>query len=61
MVITMLKILHCGDLHLDSPFSGLSHDQSEARRQELRDTFTYMMNYAQTASLMMQLQLPELP
>lgn len=51
MVITMLKILHCGDLHLDSPFSGLSHDQSEARRQELRDTFTYMMNYAQTENI----------
>jgi len=42
----MLKILHCGDLHLDSPFSGLTHDRSEARRSELRDTFTYMMNYA---------------
>lgn len=44
----MLKILHCGDLHLDSPFSGLTHARSEARREELRDTFTYMMNYAQS-------------
>lgn len=47
----MLKILHCGDLHLDSPFSGLSHEQSETRRKELRDTFTYMMNYARTENV----------
>ena len=47
----MLKILHCGDLHLDSPFSGLTYDASENRRKELRDTFTYMMNYAQTENV----------
>lgn len=47
----MRKILHCGDLHLDSPFSGMSHEQSEQRRRELRDTFTYMMNYAQSENV----------
>ena len=47
----MLKILHCGDLHLDSPFSGLTHELSEVRRRELRDTFTYMMNYVQTENI----------
>lgn len=47
----MLKILHCGDLHLDSPFSGLTPDRAEVRRRELRDTFAYMMNYAATESV----------
>lgn len=46
-----MKILHCGDLHLDSPFSGLTHAQSEARRAELRETFTYMMNYVQNENI----------
>lgn len=33
----MLKILHCADLHLDSPFSGLDPIQSEKRREEQRE------------------------
>lgn len=32
----MLTILHAADLHLDSPFSGLSPEQSAQRRRELR-------------------------
>ena len=32
----MLTILHAADLHLDSPFSGLSPEQSALRRRELR-------------------------
>ena len=32
----MLKLLHAADLHLDSPFAGLSAEQS-ARRRELRE------------------------
>lgn len=47
----MIRILHCGDLHLDSPFSSLTHARSEARRQELRETFTYMMNYVQSENI----------
>ena len=47
----MIRILHCGDLHLDSPFSSLTHEQSEARRKELRETFTYMMNYARSENV----------
>ncbi len=47
----MLRILHTGDLHLDSPFSGLTYAESEARRHELRDTFTRMMIYAQSENV----------
>ena len=32
----MLKILHAADLHLDSPFSGLTPDRAALRREEQR-------------------------
>ena len=32
----MLKIIHAADLHLDSPFSGLSPDRAALRREEQR-------------------------
>ena len=32
----MIKFLHAADLHLDSPFSGLSPEQAAARRKEQR-------------------------
>ncbi|MBQ4151002.1 MAG: metallophosphoesterase [Clostridia bacterium] len=41
-----IRIIHFGDLHLDSPFSSLSVDKSEIRRRELRATFTSIMYYA---------------
>ena len=34
-----MKILHCADLHLDSPFSGLDPHTSESRREEQRELF----------------------
>ena len=40
-----IRIIHMGDLHLDSPFSTLSVDKSEIRRRELRATFTSIMYY----------------
>lgn len=43
-----VKILHCGDIHLDSPFSRLDLERSEIRQNELRGTFTSMMLYART-------------
>lgn len=43
----MPKILHVGDIHLDSPFSLLDVEKSQARRNELRGTFTSIMMYAQ--------------
>ncbi|MBR6708670.1 MAG: DNA repair exonuclease [Clostridia bacterium] len=42
----MLKILHCGDIHLDSPFSLLDHEESVRRREELRRTFLEMLAFA---------------
>ncbi len=35
----MIKLLHCADLHLDSPFSGLSLSESETAREEQRELF----------------------
>jgi len=42
----MLKILHTGDIHLDSPFSGLDPVTAEVRRNELRAAFTSLFHYA---------------
>ena len=42
----MLKILHTGDIHLDSPFSKLDARRAEIRRGELRTSFISMMQYA---------------
>ncbi len=41
----MPKILHCADIHLDTPFKSGSVDSSFVRRKELRDTFSSLMNY----------------
>lgn len=41
----MIKILHTGDIHLDSPFSRLDTRLAEIRRNELRAAFTSMMTY----------------
>ena len=38
-----LRILHTGDIHLDSPFSRLRPEKSEARRAAMRATFSRMM------------------
>lgn len=35
-----VKIFHCADLHLDSPFSLSTPDQAEQRKIELRSAFT---------------------
>ncbi len=44
----MLKILHCGDIHLDSPFSLLNREESLRRRDELRRTFLEMLAFARS-------------
>ena len=41
-----VRILHIGDLHLDSPFSRLRPEKSEERRRELRETFEKAIAYA---------------
>ncbi|MBQ2875680.1 MAG: metallophosphoesterase [Clostridia bacterium] len=41
----ILKFLHCGDIHLDTPFAGLPPEKSEERRRGLRASFMKMMEY----------------
>ncbi len=41
-----IRIFHAGDVHLDTPFSRLDAERGEARRRDLRSTFTGMMLYA---------------
>ncbi len=40
-----IKILHAGDLHLDSPFSRLDPRRGEEARRALRASFSRMMDY----------------
>lgn len=42
---TGLKFLHCADIHLDTPYVGLSPEKSDERRRGLRETFMRMMEY----------------
>ena len=42
----MVKILHTGDLHLDSPLSSLAFSAAEKARDEHRAIFEKMMKYA---------------
>lgn len=42
----MIKLLHCADLHLDSPFSGLDLAKSEAAREEQRELFRSLICHA---------------
>lgn len=41
-----MKILHTGDIHLDSPFSRLDAARASSRRDDLRTVFVNMMRYA---------------
>lgn len=42
----MVKVFHCADIHLDSPFSLFSPREAEKRRTELRGAFTSALMYA---------------
>ena len=46
-----LKFLHCADIHLDNPYSGLSPEKSDERRRGLRATFMRMMEYVRTGGV----------
>lgn len=48
---TILKFLHCGDIHLDTPFTGLSPEKSDERRVGLRESFRKMMDYVRGAGI----------
>ena len=41
----MIKILHCADLHLDSPFASDGIDHAQVRRNELRGAFSSLITY----------------
>lgn len=48
---TVLKFLHCGDIHLDTPFVGLAPEKSDERRAGLRQNFMKMMDYVRGAGV----------
>lgn len=48
---TVLKFLHVGDIHLDTPFRGLTPEKSDERRVELRQNFIKMMEYVRGAGI----------
>lgn len=48
---SILKFLHCGDIHLDNPYIGLSAEKSEERRSGLRSTFMRMMDYVRDSGV----------
>lgn len=48
---TVLKFLHCGDIHLDTPFTGLTPEKSDERRSGLRHSFRKMMEYVRGAGV----------
>ena len=47
----MLRFLHAADLHLDSPFAGLTADQAAARRREQRRQLGELRDLAKDADL----------
>ncbi len=42
----MIRLIHCADLHLDSPFSGLDAALSESRRAQQRELFRALICHA---------------
>lgn len=46
-----VRFLHCSDIHLDTPFVGLSAEKSEERRKILSATFVKMMQYVREAKI----------
>ncbi len=48
---TRIRFLHCGDIHLDTPFVGLSAEKSEERRRMLRGSFVKMMQYVRETNI----------
>ena len=41
-----VKIIHCADMHLDAPFSGLSDNDAEIRQEDVRETFNKIIKMA---------------
>ena len=50
-ILKTIKIMHAGDVHLDSAFMGIDSRYSEIRRREILAAFTSMMTYAKMNSV----------
>ena len=48
---TRIRFLHCSDIHLDTPFVGISAEKSEERRRMLRASFVKMMQYVRETNI----------
>jgi len=46
-----LKFLHLADVHLDTPYAGLSPEKSDERRRGLRATFMRAMEYVRNGGI----------
>ena len=46
-----MKIIHTGDIHLDSPFTSLNPVEAEKRRNALRAAFSSLILYAKTEKI----------
>ncbi len=46
-----MKILHTGDMHLDSPFATLAAERGEAAKRELRKIFSDIIAYVKNNSI----------
>ncbi|SMB90285.1 DNA repair exonuclease SbcCD nuclease subunit [Desulfonispora thiosulfatigenes DSM 11270] len=41
-----IKVIHCGDMHFDTAFYGLTRDKSEQRKEDLRENFGRIIDIA---------------
>lgn len=44
--VKKIKFLHCGDIHIDCPFSSLSLDLAKKRKQTLKNVFSNIIDIA---------------
>lgn len=47
----LIRFLHCSDIHLDTPYVGMTSDKSEECRRELRQSFMKMMDHIKERSI----------
>ncbi len=46
-----VKILHCGDIHFDTPFQSLNNIDAEKRKEDLRETFGRIIDLIKSESI----------
>ena len=47
----MLRLLHCADAHLDTPFTLADMENADVRRAEMRAAFSSMMTYIRQSNV----------